>query len=334
MDKIETCTKFQWRKVDPGGNLPLETENRFGCSATLLGHYIWVIGGYGVAKYSLLDLNQKAWINVPVTAEAFKFQLHSASLYEDAILLYGAKVEVEEEHPRTETRELMIFDLVLKEVEVIPTYGGKSRPNQKEAHTTDICEAEKLLVMFGGRPFPSQAHNQLYLLDLSSWTWSLPDSKGKAPSLRERHGSLMVGSKLFIYSGDRKGITGYSSRPDLYFVDIKRNEKLLWQQVIIGGDPKFVRIGAGLQYVGNGRAVIFGGYSSLHNSSDLLVVEDILSGSPVCHVVLSQRSSLYLCTSEPPSPREAPRIVLSQGKLIIIGGCGRDKSSYYELIPG
>ena len=332
MDKIETCKKFEWRKVDPDGDLPLVTEDRFGCSATMVGHYLWVIGSYTGSEFTLLDLKKKAWMNIPGTAKDFKFMLHSASLHEDTILLYGAEVAVGDDLPNEHVHELVVFDLLLKEVEIIPTYGGNSRPARKESHTADICETENLLVVFGGIPFPSRAQDQLYLLDLSSWTWSLPDSKGKPPSLRERHASLMVGSKLFIYSGDEGGLETNTVPAELYTVDINRNAKLSWQQVVLRGEPKFERIGAGLQYVGNGRAIIFGGYS-FGDTNDLLVVENILSTSPVCHEVVSRSNSPYSYAGKSPSAREAPRMVLNQGKLIIIGGSGQDQSSYFELLP-
>ena len=323
---METSKRFAWKKRRPQGKILNATQYRFGCSATLLGHYIWVIGGFGLRdSYTLLDLKKQRWIDVPMQHKENQMQLHSANLFEDCILLFG--VEVESMHLSRQSNELFKLDPVLKEVTVVPTYGGENKPEFRRSHSMELYEPEELLVLFGGQPYAITTELQLYLLDLRSKVWTLPNSKGNAPSLRERHGSCMVGSRLFVYSGD--AMTGRNN--DLYTVTIARNTTLIWQQVLVDGAGESGRVGAGFKYVGNDRVIIFGGYCDNANSNDVLVIENLTSNSPSCHALLLGEEYSY--TGDPPVGREAPRIVQVGEKLIILGGSAEDGASYYELSP-
>lgn len=330
--RIETSRRFVWTKRVPVGTPEKPTMRRFGATCTLVGHYLWVIGGARLRQsYSVLDLREHRWRFVAIEGRPYRFHLHTANLFEDCLLLFGADIMVGRISVRS--TDVVRFDPVLNEVTAIACGGDIDlHPLRKQSHTADVCESEKLLVLFGGIPHPTSPHRNLYLLDLTSWRWTMPKSKGTAPTQRERHASTLVGSRLFIYGGDR-GFQNSHARADLHTVVIRRSGPLVWQAVRIYGNPKLRRIFPGFHYVGNGRIVIFGGFSDNRDTSDFLIIEDVLSNRPVCHVITEARNVEYSWRGELPPPRCQHTIIQSQGVLLVIGGTADDGSSYFELRP-
>ena len=197
---MDVSARFKWRKVRPRGKLK-PTNYRYLCSATLVGKYIWVIGGSHESfsrTFSLLDLNTETWSNVSPRVDLdYVLRSHTATLFEDSLLIYGSVIKGPAGFART--GEVLSYSPVLNEVKVLPTFDTANRPGLKREHTADLFERGQLLVVFGGLPRANS--RQLYLLDVSSWKWSWPKEKGTIPTYRRKHGSCMVGSRLFVYSG-------------------------------------------------------------------------------------------------------------------------------------
>ena len=329
---MDVTSRVKWREVRPKGELK-PTNFRYLCSATLVGHYIWVIGGTDMSfsrTFSLLDLKTQTWSNIlPQKNLKYVFKGHTATLFEDSLLIYGCATDSGGRFQRV--GEVFSFNPLLNEVRVLPTFNSGNRPRYKCEHTAEVMEAEKLLVVFGGLPRINL--RQLYLLDLSSWTWSWPQQKGSIPTFRRKHGSCLVGSRFFVYSG--KPIS--DEKADIYTVNITKRDVLNWQRVVVHGEMKIERLGAAMHYVGSGRIIVFGGYeySTHSNSNDLFVLDDIASDRPICRSVGAQSTSSleYSYAGKTPSARESPRFVRTPSKLILIGGSARDGSSYFELTP-
>ena len=326
VEEMNTGTKFHWTKVDADGSLFSARSNRHGCSATLLGHFIWVIGAGGSNSFSLLDLKKKAWAIHSVENDRFRFHLHSASLFQDQILLLWARRSREYNFFPEPFREVLVFDPVLSELRIKPTFGDL-RPKYTDSHTIDICAKMQVLVLFGGSDNEGWLFDQLHLLDLTSWKWRRPRVQGKAPSNRRKHGSCVVGSWFFVYGGDPYS----AASPDLFAVKINYQGPLLWHRITVSGDEKVDRAGAGLKYVGNGRMVVFGGYFRSRNTDELFVIENINTRHPTRHSVLPSTVHTYSYEGTKPSPRQGARLLLSGDKLIVLGGHEDDDRSYFEL---
>ena len=172
---MNTGTKFHWTKVKAEGGLFSAKNNRQGCSATLLGHFIWVIGAGGSRSFSLLDLKKKAWVTHSVENDRFRFQLHSASLFQDQILLLWARRILGNALFSEPFDEVLVFDPVLNELRIKPTFGD-SRPKYSKSHTIDICAEKQVLVLFGGSDNEGWLFDQLHLLDVTSWKWWRPET--------------------------------------------------------------------------------------------------------------------------------------------------------------
>ena len=328
---MDVSYRVKWAEVRPKGQLT-PTDFRYLCSATLVGHYIWVIGGIRTftRTFSLLDLNTQTWSNVsPRTNSEYVLKSHTATLFEDSLLIYGSAAIKEGRFTRV--GDLLSFSPLLNEVKVLPTFNNANRPRFKYEHTAEILEKGKLLVVFGG--LPRVDSRQLYLLDLASWTWSWPQEKGIIPAFRRKHVSCLVGSRLFVYSGKPSS----DEKADIFTVNIVRRDVLHWQRVVVHGDIRYERLGAAIHYVGSGRIFVFGGYeySIRNDSQDLFVIDDIGSNRPICHLIRTQSTSKleYSYAGRTPSVRESPRFVGTPNRLILIGGSARDGSSYFELTP-
>ena len=105
---MNTGTKFHWKKVTVSGSLLSGIDDRHGCSATLVGNFVWVMGGKGFLRsFSLLDLMKEAWVSKLVENVTFNFHLHAACLFQDKVLLLWAKRR-QRSSPFSET--LILFD--------------------------------------------------------------------------------------------------------------------------------------------------------------------------------------------------------------------------------
>ena len=337
---MDSCRMFKWRK-HTGDRVGLfhARHGYFGSSATLLGHHLWVIGGnFGAQSFFVLDLNRKEWESILLSGEqTASFVLHTANLYEDRIYLFG--VSTVRGTGETDMDELFVLDPTLKELEIMPTYGGDERPCYNRGHTAEVCESLNVLALFGTPNRPggtAWGFNKLWLLDLGTNRWRTGKSKGEIPSRRKRHASCIVGTVLFIYNGQyRSGLN------DFFMVDLSRKNYLVWHKLELSGREEHGRVCAGIAYVGSGRLLIFGGYANHQNTNDLLVIENIFSPERRCRKVVpydisSSPSAVveaYVYSGIPPSEREAPRLVRAHDKVYVVGGNAPDEENYYELSP-
>ena len=329
---MDTAVQFLWHRVKATGG-GQETEYRFGCSATIIGNFLWLMGGPAMnRRIALLDLNERVWKEVKFPqSNTYNLLLHSATLYGDGIVLMGVR-RVFPLAPRSyESGELHVFDPVLCELRIVPTFGeGAQKPGFRKSHTMDLYEEENTLVLFGGLPHANSPNQQLFLLNMTSKTWRRPTTTGQSPSMRSRHGSSLIGSRLYIYGGD-------SARNELYVLDLK-SPKLSWDAIELGAMGFNGRVGPVMVYVGSGRLIIYGGYTNGANSSDICIVETANSSKPTSyfvehHAKEPSSTSEYVVSGRVPAGRECPRAMMYNGSLLIIGGNARDKSDYYLLKP-
>ena len=331
---MDTCTKFEWKQRD-GTHLGKGNRGYFGLSATMIGKTIWVIGGAsGVSSFYTLNVSTREWDFVHLeNVENFEFILHSACLFGDKIYIFGVKTRGSYEYRSDETWE---FDSVLRELNKKQTFGDDDRPKYKEMHSADFCEELGIMALFGGEPF---AVNQFRLLDLYTWVWSTPKTKGEMPPAKAKHSSSMVGTRLFVHSGGRHGNAIY----DLYSVDLYPRKLLVWHKHEIQGPNRSGTRGSAMVYVGSGRLLIYGGYSYGRCVDDLLVVDNVLAGEPTCRQVNKESNAArsfvesnpdYLTfRGNAPSPRECSRMIYANDRIYLLGGNHPDGFSYFELLP-
>ena len=329
---MDTCTTFEW-KLQTGTRTGTEEGalGRFGCSATLLGHHIWVIGGFiSPRSCYILNVNTRTWEPVHVN-NVFTggLILHSASLFQDKVYLFGAVLS----GTGFRTDKLWALDVVTRDIEIKSTYGGYARPDGRRAHSTDVCETLGILALFGGSPEVTE--DQLWILDLFTWQWRRPTCKGQLPSPRAKHSSSMIDSRLYIYNGGKVG----RAQNDLYMIDLSRRNHLVWHKLSLNGHIAIGARGAAMAYVGSGRLVIFGGFRLPSNTNDLLVIDNLLSPERTCTKVTSLPSGSasigagqgMVCIGPRPRAQESANLVFGHNRAYLFGVRSGGLWDYFEL---
>ena len=301
-------------------------RSRSGCTATAVGHYIYVIGGINDAMICRLDVNTKTWKEIGISRGVTTIKNHTANVHEGCILMFGIKP------PSAESQaELHAFDIALNKVEVVPTF-GQDRPPLKVTHTADIWEEANLLLLFGG--YPLDEFGQLCILDLTVFQWRRARTKGESPEGRIRHTSAMVGSHLYIYGGFGAGGVVMNS---LYVVDCYHGAQAwTWHRVSI--EVLEGRATMKLVHLGHGRLMILGGTQA---NSSLLVVE--VKGSKASFhktvsreafsIARSQEQPRYVISGSAPSITWDTSFVEAHGKIYTVNGWTNYGKVYYELLP-
>ena len=325
---MDTATRFMWRKQNATGSLRC-MKNRRGCTATAVGHYIYVIGGTNeFALISRLDVNARTWTALHVPQSAISLQNHTANLHNDSILLYAKRPQSFATEPT-----LLAFDIVLNKVEIVPTF-GQEQPPFKMYHTADICEEANLLLLFGG--YPRDMIGELYMLDLLDFRWQRARTKGESPEGRNAHASTMVGSRLYIYGGFGSRIFAMNS---LYMIDCKRSvQGLIWHRVSVQGLEGRARVN--LVHLGYGRLMILGG-TNRNEVREILVVELKGSKASLHKVISGEASSMtgsqeqprYFISGSAPLFLRDPKFVEAHGKLYGVSGQTNYGKAYFELLP-
>ena len=85
-------------------------------------------------------------------------------------------------------------------------------PEGRRSHSA-ILNNEGKIIIFGGYNSRLTAHfNDIWLLDPSSWSWSLVRPLGKGPDPRRRQAMCLVGNQIFLFGG-----TSPYDGPPLFF---------------------------------------------------------------------------------------------------------------------
>ena len=319
-----TVTRFTWRKQEPTGSV-LCMRSRSGCTATAVGHYIYVIGGINDTLICRLDVNKKTWTELGISRGVTRVKNHTANVHEGCILMFGIKP------PSAESQaELHAFDIALNKVEVVPTF-GQERPPFKVGHTADVWEEASLLLLFGG--YPMDGFGQLYILNLTVFQWRRARTKGESPEERHTHTSAMVGSRLYVYGGFGAGGIYLNS---LYVIDCDHGvQAWTWHRVSIESLEVHSRMK--LVHLGDGRLMILGGTQA---NSSLLVVE--VKGSKASwhkaarreafSEARSQEQQRYVISGSAPLIAWGTSFAEAHGKIYAISEQAIYGKAYYELL--
>ena len=257
----------------------------------------------------------------------------TVNLFRDKMYIYGVKTG----NPSVPSTDVWVFDPLLKELRVQSTYGVDAPVNPVFC-TADVCERLSVMAVYGG--IYADSPRTLWILDLSVWMWTNPETKGEAPLRRATHASCVVDSTLYIYN---RGTSVRETEDDFFMIDLAERKNLVWHKLPFRGGNVDGRLDATMVYVGRGRIMVFGGYNSRGSrgsTNDLLVIDDLLSPGRTCRKVVSQDESLLgkrggrlRCLGERPSPREEATMLFAHNKVYLLGGGFDDKWCYFELLP-
>ncbi|KAJ5578513.1 uncharacterized protein N7459_007477 [Penicillium hispanicum] len=108
------------------------------------------------------------------------------------------------------------LDLNTLRWELVDNYGDI--PGVRMGHTATLYQNDKLIV-FGGENEHREYLSDVVILDLQTFTWTLPDISGSVPRGRARHAAVIHDDKLFIVGG----VTGENNiiLDDLTYLDLQ-----------------------------------------------------------------------------------------------------------------
>ena len=332
--RMDTATRFKWNVRICSGNGD-ELKNRVGCSATLVGHYIWVLGGSkSETRVSVLDTASYKWREVTVnlySLELLKF--HAAKLFEDKILVVGARRRYDDQRLGL-PGDFYGYDLVTNELVHLPIHNERDIVSSWRIRAGELYTPSSTLAFVCGREKEQdQVHLRLKLLNLETMTWSVPQTQGRGPVgwSRTTVTSCLGGSRMFVHS--TPGVSG--GWASLGYIDLAAKRKYVWTEVT-GLGERIYRTGPSLEYIGKGKLIIYGGNTELNlNGTEALSIIDYAnSKKPMLHTVnYNTPSAKYDSSGIPPPLRPLALTVLMSHKLVVLGGAMNAGSSIHEMIP-
>ena len=330
---MDTATRFEWRSIRCSGTGD-EVSLRVGCSATLVGHCIWVIGGVGYERrVSVLDTEARSWKDVDAQLGERDFNpCHAAGLFEDKILIFG----VRSLRPAArDSYQVFAFDVVTTELVFIPTFNSKDKPIAQFNLTVELYAPTSTMAFIGGTMQDTRDARpaKLHLLKMDTLTWSAPRTKGRGPASGPGPSlqSCLIGSKMFTYSA--VGLDGTEGA--INFIDLAAKNKYVWSE-LKGCRGQIKRYAPSLSYVGKGRLLLYGGFSGHLNPTTSFTIIDIAdSETQSLDEAQSTANTLLKChgEGEAPKPRPFPQTVLMHDKLVSLGGHLHDGSRVYFMFP-
>jgi hypothetical protein len=126
-------------------------------------------------------------------------------------------------------------------------------PGARYGHSAAVVDT--CVYVFGGKGSSKVLFNDLHMLDVVRWTWSLVPSTTAPPLGRFGHSMVAVGDKLVVFGG----WDGVSAMNDLWVFDTTATS---WIKPVVGGPPPSPRHGHTMvQAPSTGRLIVFGGWS-------------------------------------------------------------------------
>jgi hypothetical protein len=177
-------------------------------------------------------------------------------------------------------------------------------PPASRAHCLTVDEKRALIYLSGGGD-GSTYHNQLYILDIHTMTWSIAETKGTTPVERRAHVSMIWNDGLYCFGGGN----GKKALGDVHRLDLNKME---WEMISPQGKKPPSRGYHTGTLVGD-KWVIYGGSDG----------KECFGG---CHVLDLAKESWHQVYLDSQLPRLS-HTALSIGSFLFIIG-GHDGSQY------
>ncbi|XP_048455604.1 kelch domain-containing protein 2 isoform X3 [Rhincodon typus] len=265
----------------------LVPEERSGHVAVAYGSYMYILGGYknaAVQGYNDFYLpREELWIYSMETGRWKKKYTEGdvpqsmsgscAACVDGVLYLFGGH------HVRGNTNEFYILKLGTKDKilhwERIKDFKGVP-PSPKDKLGCWVYKNK--LIFFGGYGYqprgqyhgsfefdessfwnashPRGWNNHVHFIDLETFTWYQPITKGKAPSPRAAHACATIGNRGYVFGGRYQD----ARTNDLYYLDLDTWE---WNEVVQSPDQIPVgRSWHSLTTISNDHLFLFGGFTT------------------------------------------------------------------------
>jgi dynein heavy chain len=188
-------------------------------------------------------------------------------------------------------------------------------PTPRGAHSANVIEGKMWIFGgYGGTGYGRRDFNDLFALDLSSWTWETIIFTGDAPESRSGHQSVVVKKNIYV-SG------GWNSMKQFGDLHIFDTEAKAWSNPGVQWDvPRWNHAACVVQAVPNWKIFVFGG-----NSGDL--TESQFPVGEYCNdaCVFDTGSNMwsgFKVEGEVPGPRSDSSMVFDRpsNRMLVFGG--------------
>ena len=223
--------------------------------------------------------------------------------YNDSIILWGGR------NDEGACNIVFVYD-VHKQLWTVPTVFG-SKPGSRDGHSASVVGSA--MYIFGGFEDDTERFSQdIYRLDLTTFTWTQVLTHGLPPKWRDFHSASSIGNRLYIFGGRSDQEGQYHTRHEEYdnelvYFDISKST---WFHVVTDNLPNGRRSHSSFVY--ESKLYIFGGYNG---------IEDLHYNDVHCYDPSSNKwSKLDIPGSPRPCPRRRQSCVLVKDKLYLFGG--------------
>ncbi|KAB5529148.1 hypothetical protein DKX38_019229 [Salix brachista] len=296
--------------------LGFNPSERWGHSACYSHGIVYVFGGCcGGLDFSdvlMLNLDTMVWNTMTTAGQGpGPRDSHSAVLVGRQMIVFGGT------NGSKKVNDLHVLDLGTKEW-MSPECKGNP-PSPRESHTATLIGDDKIMVFGGSGEGEANYLNDLHVLDLKSMRWTSPEVKGYIPAARDSHSAVAIGSKLFVYGGDR----GDRFHGD---VDVLDTDTMTWTKLAVQGSAPGVRAGHTAVNIGAKAShappvYVIGGVGDKHYYNDVWVLD----------VSTCSWTKLDI-SGQQPQGRFSHTAVVTEFDIAIYGGCREDERPLNQLL--
>jgi N-acetylneuraminic acid mutarotase len=206
---------------------------------------------YYIERASITTKGSFTWEYLEVTGDRPSCRMCHTACAE----IHGSKIYyIGGQHGQTNRFDgVYSFDVTTNKFTNFTNFKSTTKPPKFARHTT--VNIDNKLYSFGGYDGIG-TYFGLAVFDPATVTWAYPTTYGETPILRTNHAAAAIGSKMYIYGGNRTDEDKtYHIYGDLCVFDTKT---MTWSKPITSGDVPGPRVAHKLLAVGN-KLYLFGG---------------------------------------------------------------------------
>ena len=296
-----------------------------GHSATLVGNYVFVIGGVHIEPLHnvyVLDCNKFTW-SARSGNPLLNLYDPQAFLIEDKIYLVGGNAEPQIDPVAS---QMWNFDIVQSYIQTCDSKNQDLIPSRGSAGA--FLEAIGMFILYGGA-IEAILLSSVLGYSPSTDTWLQFDVKGGTPPSCKDHSACSHGKNdIFFYGGrDENGITSrvfhLRCEPGTF----------LWNEVFWYPTP-IPRVKSTLNCIGNRIFILGGTLANGVSKSNYLYVYDLAAEAAAefhGRRLLQDHDSLPLVREGFVCRRTMHKSVVLKGRVLVIGGLGASPNAVYIL---
>ncbi|SIO73651.1 Galactose oxidase central domain [Babesia microti strain RI] len=228
----------------------------------------------------IYDLNVNKWSLIKCNNKPKPRCSHQIVKYNDVLFMFGGEFATKNEY--FHYNDLWTFTLTNKTWIEIKTNG--TIPSGRSGHKMGIWNDN--IILFGGfydTNYECKYHNDLYLYNIKSNTWSKLESINPGPIPRSASIFSIKDNILFIYGGYSKINDIGIAHSDTWTTDLQHmatnGNKIVWEKRKLSGEPPRAEICYG-NCVNDGVVYLFGGIRDINDDMDSIFYNDLFTINP------------------------------------------------------